>query len=318
MAARPRAVLLVANPAAPYSRGLRVARSLERAGYDVEIAAITGLGLPDVERDGPIVVRRYRPSGPFSHWVGQPPPAAPRSKILRYAARRAEQLLKAAYWPLHVRAWWRTLRAELPPADLYHAFGILTVGAALDLVPAARGKGRRGVVIYDVIDAILDSNNYQQLPVSLVERYRRREADWVRRVDGVVTVNEALADHCSTLWPWRDRPTVLLNCQPVWDPPPVRPDHIRAATGIPPERSVVLFLGRLGPQRGLEEAAAATLRLPDAALVMLGFGRRPCASAMMIPGSRAAISRCPRSTRTMSPPGHHRRTCRSSLCQPTR
>jgi glycosyltransferase involved in cell wall biosynthesis len=34
----------------------------------------------------------------------------------------------------------------------------------------------------------------------------------------------------------------------------------------------VLFLGRLGRERGLEEAATAALMLDDAALVMLGFG----------------------------------------------
>ena len=34
----------------------------------------------------------------------------------------------------------------------------------------------------------------------------------------------------------------------------------------------MLFLGRLGRERGLEEAAEAVLRLDDAALVMLGFG----------------------------------------------
>ena len=39
------------------------------------------------------------------------------------------------------------------------------------------------------------------------------------------------------------------------------PDLIRAATGIPPERRIVLFLGRLGRERGLEEAAEAVLRL---------------------------------------------------------
>ena len=41
-APRRRAVLLVANSAAPYSRGLRVARSLVEAGWDVEIAAVAG------------------------------------------------------------------------------------------------------------------------------------------------------------------------------------------------------------------------------------------------------------------------------------
>ena len=54
-----RAVLLVANPANPYSRGLRVARSLAAAGWDVEIAATTGEGAPDEERDGGVRIRRY-------------------------------------------------------------------------------------------------------------------------------------------------------------------------------------------------------------------------------------------------------------------
>src|SRR6185437_16919657 len=67
-------------------------------------------------------------------------------------------------------------------------------------------------------------------------------------------------------------PTVLLNCPPYRPPTVLRPDLIRAATGIPADRRIVLFLGRLGPQRGLDEAAEAVLRLPDAALVILGFG----------------------------------------------
>ena len=173
-------------------------------------------------------------------------------------------------WPIHVRGWWRTLKRELPPADLYHAFGILALPVALDLARAAKAAGRRGIVVYDVIDAILDSNNYQHVPGPVLARYRRMEAGWVRRADAVVTVNEALADHCHRRWPFRERPTVLLNGQPRWDPPASRPDLIREAAGLPPERRLVLFLGKLGRQRGLEVAAEAVVRLRDAALVMIG------------------------------------------------
>ncbi len=59
----PRAVVLVGNPAAPYSRGLRIARSLVEAGYRVEVAAVAAEGLPDRELDGVVEIRRYRPSG---------------------------------------------------------------------------------------------------------------------------------------------------------------------------------------------------------------------------------------------------------------
>jgi glycosyltransferase involved in cell wall biosynthesis len=269
---RSRAVLLVANPAAPYSRGLRVARSLAEAGWDVEIAAVAGGGLPPEERDGPVVIRRYVPRGPFRRWIGQPPAPQPPTKVLQVLALNVDKAIKIALWPLHVRAWWRALRQDLPPADLYHAFGILTLPVAIDLARDARAAGRGGLVVYDVIDAILDSNNYQNVPGPILARYRRKEAGWVRRANAVVTVNEALADHCHELWPFRDRPTVLLNCQPRWIPPATRPDLIREAAGLPPDRRIVLFLGKLGRQRGLEMAAEAVIRLRDAALVMLGAG----------------------------------------------
>ena len=96
----------------------------------------------------------------------------------------------------------------------------------------------------------------------------------MRRVDAVVTVNEALADHCQRDWPFRERPTVLLNCQPRWDAAGrrVRTSSARRP-GCRPSARIVLFLGRLGRQRGLEVAAEAVLRLRDAALVMLGLRR---------------------------------------------
>jgi glycosyltransferase involved in cell wall biosynthesis len=274
-APRPRAVLLVANTAAPYSRGLRVARSLADAGWDVEIAAVAGENEPREERDGAIRTRRYVPSGRLRRWIGQPPPPSPPAKLLQVLALNADKALKVALWPLHVRAWWRTLRRELPPADLYHAFGILTLSVALDLAREARQAGRRGLVVYDVIDAILDSNNYQHVPGPILARYRRSEAAWVRRADAVVTVNEALAGHCHRLWPFRERPTVLLNCQPRWTPPTPRPNLVREATGLPRGRQIVLFLGKLGRERGLEMAAEAVTRLRDAALVMLGATVNP-------------------------------------------
>jgi glycosyltransferase involved in cell wall biosynthesis len=266
---RPRAVVLVANEAAPYSRGLRVARSLATAGYEVEIAAVTGRDLPVEERDGDVLLRRYRPQGMWARYAtGRP--AGP-SRLARFARYR-DLAVKALAWPVHVRAWWRTLRRELPPADLYHACGILTIGVALDLASTARREGRRGIVVYDVIDVILESNNVADVPRPLLAWYRRQEHGWVRRSDAIVTVNDAIADHLQATWPIRDRPTVLLNCQPRWTSPGPRPDLIRGAAGIPPGRRVVLFLGRLGRERGLEEAAEAVLAVDDVALVMLGFG----------------------------------------------
>lgn len=265
-----RAVLLVANAAAPYSRALRVGRSLAAAGWRVEIAAVAEGDHPRHERDGDLEIRRYAPRGRFS-FVATGTAGASGGIVgrLRSSALVAVKLLA---WPAHVRAWWAALRAELPPADLYHAFGILTIGIANDLAGRSRATGRKPVVIYDVIDVILESNNVERVPGPVLAWYRRQELNWVRAADAVITVNDPIADHLATAWRLATRPTVLLNCQPRWDVPEPRPDHIREATGIPAERRIVVFLGRLGRERGLEEAAEAVLALPDAALVLIGFG----------------------------------------------
>jgi len=266
-----RAVLLVANAAAPYSRGLRVARSLAAAGWSVEIAAVADDATPTAERDGPIIVRRYRPSGRWARFAhGRPAPQ--RRGIRGQVAGLADTILKVVAWPIHVRGWWSTVERDLPAAELYHAFGILAVPLALRLAERDRGARLRPTVVYDVIDVILESNNMDRLPGPIVAAYRWRERRWVRRTDAIVTVNGPIAEHLASIWPVAERPTVLLNCQPVWVAPEPRPDLIRAATGIPAERRIVLFLGRLGRERGLDEAAKAVLALDDVALVLLGFG----------------------------------------------
>jgi glycosyltransferase involved in cell wall biosynthesis len=267
----PRAVLLVANAASPYSRGLRVARSLAAVGWDVEIAAVDDGRHPVEQDDAGVRVRRYRPRGRWARWRTDAPRQRRRGTLGRLA-RWGDAGVKLIAWPAHVRAWWAALRAELPPADLYHAFGILTVPVALRLAADARRQGRAGRVVYDVIDVILESNNVAGVPGPVLAVWKWRERWWVRRSDLVVTVNDAIADHLASAWRLAERPTVLLNCQPRWTPPAERPDLIRQAAGIPPERRIVLFLGRLGRERGLDATADAVLRLHDAALVLLGFG----------------------------------------------
>jgi glycosyltransferase involved in cell wall biosynthesis len=259
--ARPRAVVLVPSPANPYSRALRIARSLAGAGYDVEIAAVDEPGVPREERDGDIVIRRYVPE--------------PESRLTRLPGIR--QARQVGLWPEADRGWFRTLRRHLRPADLYHACGYRTVGVALDLAAAARrpgpdGPGRAGRVVYDVIDVQLDTQVYNNLPGLVRTIHGLRERRWIRAVDAVVTVNQPIADHLARTWPLREPATVLLNCQPRWTPPAVRPSHLRDVTGIPAERTVVLFLGKLASQKGLDEVAEAVLRLPDAAFVLMGFG----------------------------------------------
>src|SRR5664279_481779 len=56
---RRRAIVLVRNPANPYSRALRIARTLASEGFEVQIAATAAPGVPEREMDGDIEIRRY-------------------------------------------------------------------------------------------------------------------------------------------------------------------------------------------------------------------------------------------------------------------
>jgi glycosyltransferase involved in cell wall biosynthesis len=295
-----RAVVLVGGPARPYSRALRIARTLAGEGYEVEIAAISTTGAPEVERDGPVTVRRYVPSGPFARFathhialdagpgargggVPSPAPASPSRALparkvgwLRSRARRIVRYLRKRrawlLWPETTRGWWATLDRELVPADLYHACGGLTVAAALAAARKDRGSGRRSVVIFDAVDNTFEGNSMIAIPRLLRRIHLARERRWARAADVRTTVNEALAARLAARW-GVEPPVVIPN----WPEPPAPgveegSDRIRGVLGLPPEVRIVLFQGRLSPNLGLDEAAEAVLRVDRACLVLLGFG----------------------------------------------
>ena len=220
---RHRAVLLVANAAAPYSRGLRVARSLVDAGFDVEIAAPWTTG---------VTPRR-------SATVHPDPPLPPAWTVGPVGDRRGPTRPRAASWGAS-GAWVRRpsssglagsrprlvggAATELPPADLYQAFGILAVPVALELAPrgATCRPRRSGRLRRDRRDPRIQQRGAR--PGAGVGGGRYRERRWVARADALVTVNDPIADHLDRRWRLPARPTVLLNCQARWDPPDPRPD----------------------------------------------------------------------------------------------
>lgn len=294
---RRRAVIVVPNPAAPYSRALRIARSLAAHGFDTEIVAVAADGLPREERHGDVVLHRHpagggretakgllihAPTGVPGSALDATPHRVPRDRgvpsrsLVRRSAGRVKRALQQVQrwvlWPHGVRGWWKALDGGVAPADLYHACGIQGLGGALALAAKARRAGRAGQVVYDVIDLAVDSHLNQAQPRLVRAWYHWRERAWVRRTAAVVTVNDHIAHYLERQWQLADPPTVLLNCPPtvaVDDPPE---PLIREAARVPEGRRLVLFLGRFGPERGLDTAAEAIVGVPDAALVLIGFG----------------------------------------------
>jgi glycosyltransferase involved in cell wall biosynthesis len=273
-----RAVVLVGNPARPYSRALRIGRTLIGEGHEVEIAATWQEDAPERERDGEIAITRYRPIGRFAGSAAhyQPPDrarSAAGSRLARVVRTQRARLVSWVFWPHTVRGWWAALGRDLPPADLYHACGLLALPPAL----AARGRdrraGRRSRVIYDVIDITLESNAALALPRLVRALLALRERRWARAADARIAVNDAFADRARARWGLADVPTVVPNYPEPWMPPPAAPDLIRDQLGLASDVRICLFWGRLGPNLGLVETAEAVLTVPSAAMVVLGFGR---------------------------------------------
>ncbi len=284
---RPRAVVLVGGPADPYSRATRLSRTLVHLGYDVEIAATAVAGAPPEASDGAVRIRRYPSTGLFGRLrstyrggeaavavdagAGGASGATSMPRRLVRAVRRSA--LAWVFWPHTVRGWWHALRHELAPADLYHACGVLALPAALAARDRDRRAGRSSIVINDVIDIVLESNNVLDLPPAFNRLLARRERRWARSADASVAVNDPFADRAMRRWDLPHRPTVVPNYPERWSPPPQAPDLIRMELGLPASTRICLFVGRLGPNLGLDEAAEAVLLVPRTVLVLIGFGR---------------------------------------------
>lgn len=113
------------------------------------------------------------------------------------------------------------------------------------------------------------------MPAAIRRLILRREAGWARAADRIITVNDPLVRTLTAAW----RPAASILAVPNHPEPPdpvivdTPPAHLRDAAGLPEGTRIVLYQGRLGPGLGLAEAAEAILLVPDAALVLLGFGR---------------------------------------------
>jgi glycosyltransferase involved in cell wall biosynthesis len=209
--------------------------------------------------------RRARRQGPEAQLLRA---LAAASRPLRRAWARGTRRLLAGFkpFPLTPMAWAVALDDVVQPADIWHGMWATSLPALQRL--RSRHGGR---TIYDCRDILLRSGTYENMP-----RFRRHvlelaERRWARACDGIITVNESYADIAQRIFR-TERPAVVMNCPERWEPPTPRPNRIREALGLPPSVDVILYQGSLKTDRGIEESLQAVLLVPNACLVLLGFG----------------------------------------------
>ena len=91
----------------------------------------------------------------------------------------------------------------------------------------------------------------------------------------------------------------MRNLPERWTPPTPPPDRLRAAVGADPSIRIVLYQGGFLTGRGIEPSMEAILEVPDAVLVLLGFGGAARAARSRPLAARAvSAARSPSSTRS--------------------
>jgi glycosyltransferase involved in cell wall biosynthesis len=136
----------------------------------------------------------------------------------------------------------------------------------------ARFRARHGgKTIYDSRDVYLHARSFDRSPRLVRAAFQWLERRWAGRADAVITVNDAYA---TILTRTLRRPVaaVVRNCPPRYHPRVPPPDLVRGRLGLPASTGVVLYQGNLMTDRGIEEGMTAILDIPEAVLVLLGFG----------------------------------------------
>jgi len=273
------AALLLNNPFQTDSRAWKLASTLAGAGHAVTVVARAQDGLPARETvEGFSVVRVAQPQ-PFG-WLpspklpaGEDAHAQAQRQLSSGRVERARHVtsasvgrgVQAARYVRLTHVWAADIARVVPHADVWQAEGLVALPVALEL-----RRRRGGLAIYDSRDLDVQSARFARLPGPWRKLLERRERHWARSVDAVLSVSTPYADVLERSW--GRRPTIVWNGPSDYEPPepPQRLWHERL--GLAPATRVVLYLGLVMAGRGISELCRAMADVPEAVLVVAGFG----------------------------------------------
>lgn len=271
----------------PYPPDLRVeneVRSLQRAGHEVAVLSLSP------ER---------RSSTEFESSPGAPPPARaqgtphPGASPATAASAHPEARVFRIRVPRNAVHWMRGLAATIPVLtwfgareieriarrfnpDVIHVHDLYLAGVG---VRAARRMGA-GLVVdlhehwLEVLDDYRWSTGFPRRLIVGRRRWRAAARRWLPAADAVVVINEEMATEYAACGVSRDRLIPVPNLVDLDGYGEWAPDATRVAELA--ERPVVLYVGGLVPNRGLDLAIrampAVAARVRGAELVIVGDG----------------------------------------------
>ena len=245
------------------SRVRREAAVLAQAGFDIRLVCLEDGGQAADLPSG-VDVLQLRPTT-----TGALPGIS--NPYHSHSSNPAERLVRRFRWPIdyarNLRSWGALAIEAAGPVDAWHAHDLP------GLIAIASRVQRDLPVIYDSHEIFMDAGTARRLPAPARALLRAYERRLVRRVACLVTVNESLASVLGSRYSPR-RTIVVHNCPSIWTAAIGYSGRLRAAAGIPDSAPVVLYHGKVGQDRGIEELLAAILEpgLEEVHLVVLGPG----------------------------------------------
>jgi glycogen(starch) synthase len=263
-------------------RRLRARRSRLEAGGGPESTRVDASAGSGSVADGSVAEGSLGGEAGPDPGSSAPVSSAPGTRQASARRRAFAALVRRLAIPLTIRSHRRNAEAVAPPADLYHGMAYMGIPVALAL-----GRRHRGAVVYDARDIYLEARNLARMRGPARWLLAAAERRWAHQSDRVITVNRAYADVLAS----RLRialPLIIMNCSYRYEPPdpPVRRFHERLALGA--DRAVVLYHGGLFPNRGIEQLIEAIPGIPDAELVLMGYGALETTLPSLIAASPAA------------------------------
>lgn len=289
------------------ARVLREARTLARAGHDVRVIA-TRDGLPGEEQVDLVQVLRVdrepwlaklirallershvhagRPVPDSDRTFAHSPTTGQRPIFSSNVGGTPLALIRRAYASLR---WLKYSRGALRAAAREHAD--VYIAHDLDTLPiAAMARARRGGrIVYDSHELFTDSASADPFGLSK-RRLSAIERHLIRRVDGVITVSEAMALELSRRH-GVPLPSVVRNFPDLRGPsarPP--PRNLREELDVPESSPLVLYVGRLHPERGLEQLILAAAKCPEIVVALMGDGPLEYVSSLHAFASAARLT----------------------------
>lgn len=230
-----RILILRSNPVAPDPRVEKEARSLQKAGYRVDILGWDRSGnLPTSEETGGLQIQRL--------------------PIRAAYARGVMNFWPLLRWEFALLSW---LVRQRKAYDILHACDFDTILPALLCARLFKKK-----VVYDIFDFYAD--HLRATPAAFKKLIRKVDCWAIDRADGVILVDEARKTQISGSQP--RRLSVLYNS------PEDKPEAIKPQPGSSPGSLRLAYIGLLQVERGLLDVLQVLRTHPEWHLDLAGFG----------------------------------------------